>query len=285
MKQKGLLRTIVEDSQNIPDSAEYFRGVFSLYLHKKLRRLVEAVYLVTNHWVEGEPLKNAIRAESVKIVNLSVKMKGDKTSEANSVLYQEITGSIAGVISLLEVAAVAGMVNESNYYLISKELNIIFLNLTDKSKDSPSSNEFLSASFFEVKVGDSAERGSHIQKDKIIKDNEYHLNTEEQIIKDNSVNIENVKPNIAKSEKRSSYIKDKNKSKKALRAVEKLDREKTILEFFKDNRKMNIKDISVLLPGYSEKTIQREILRLVSIGTLSKSGEKRWTLYFQNNGR
>ena len=40
-----------------------------------------------------------------------------------------------------------------------------------------------------------------------------------------------------------------------------------------------IKEVSNIVPDVSEKTIQRELLNLVSEGVLKKTGEKRWSKY------
>lgn len=56
-------------------------------------------------------------------------------------------------------------------------------------------------------------------------------------------------------------------------------RRNTILRLIKDKREVTIKDISSVVSDISEKTIQRELLALVSEGVLNKTGEKRWSRY------
>lgn len=56
-------------------------------------------------------------------------------------------------------------------------------------------------------------------------------------------------------------------------------RRNTILRLIKDKREVTIKDISMVVSEISEKTIQRELLTLVSEGVLKKTGEKRWSRY------
>lgn len=285
MKQKSLLKTIVYNiSNNASDSPDYFRGIFPLYLHKKLRRLVEGLYLVTSHLSDTEPLKNIIRTEAIKIINLSVKIKGDKLSDTNNVLYEEIIINVASITSLLEVIAIAGMISEQNYYLISKELNTIFESLRDKLKDYPNPDGSLAASFFKIEIDGIDQQTGVIIKDNTIKDKEKNLDKDKTVLKNNNIEVQKIKQYTEENNNKNIYKKDndKDRSKKILRTVEKLDREKTVLNFFKDNRKMTVKDISVLLPQYGEKTIQREILRLVANGILSKSGKKRWALYFSS---
>lgn len=57
------------------------------------------------------------------------------------------------------------------------------------------------------------------------------------------------------------------------------DRTEAILSVIKDKQKASIKDISTHVRGVSEKTIQRELATLISLGKVSKQGERRWSTY------
>ena len=57
------------------------------------------------------------------------------------------------------------------------------------------------------------------------------------------------------------------------------DRRETILSVMKNKHKASIKDISTLIRGVSEKTIQRELSALVEAGMIIKEGERRWSTY------
>ena len=58
-----------------------------------------------------------------------------------------------------------------------------------------------------------------------------------------------------------------------------LDRRTRILEIIKDKKDASIKDISTVISDCSEKTIQRELMSLISEGVISKTGERRWSRY------
>ncbi len=57
------------------------------------------------------------------------------------------------------------------------------------------------------------------------------------------------------------------------------DRSDAILSVIKNKGKASIKDISTLIRGVSEKTIQRELSTLISAGAVVKKGERRWSTY------
>ena len=56
-------------------------------------------------------------------------------------------------------------------------------------------------------------------------------------------------------------------------------RQGTILDIIRRKKEVMIKDISVIVEGYSDKTLQRELLGMVKDGILKKTGEKRWSRY------
>ncbi len=62
-------------------------------------------------------------------------------------------------------------------------------------------------------------------------------------------------------------------------SVKKNTRQSIIIGLLKRKREAMIKDITPLIHGCSEKTIQRELLSMVKSGILRKEGEKRWSRY------
>ena len=61
---------------------------------------------------------------------------------------------------------------------------------------------------------------------------------------------------------------------------DKNSRQDIILSMLKSGVKLTIKDFAQNIKDCSEKTIQRELLSLVSKGVLKKEGERRWSKYF-----
>ncbi len=74
---------------------------------------------------------------------------------------------------------------------------------------------------------------------------------------------------------------DKEKSLKQFGAVsvKKNGRQNVIISLLKRKKEIMIKDVSPLISGCSEKTIQRELSAMVATGILRKMGEKRWSRY------
>ena len=62
-------------------------------------------------------------------------------------------------------------------------------------------------------------------------------------------------------------------------SVKKNSRQSIIIALLKRKKEIMIKDVSPLISGCSEKTIQRELGEMVAAGILKRMGEKRWTRY------
>ena len=61
--------------------------------------------------------------------------------------------------------------------------------------------------------------------------------------------------------------------------TDKDQRQVKIIGHLKGKGWLSIKDIADTLPGFSSKTVQRELLELVERGLLRKKGERRWSRY------
>ncbi len=62
-------------------------------------------------------------------------------------------------------------------------------------------------------------------------------------------------------------------------APESQNRRERILSIIKDKGQASIKDVSTVITDCSEKTIQRELMSLISEGQIKKDGERRWSRY------
>jgi hypothetical protein len=57
------------------------------------------------------------------------------------------------------------------------------------------------------------------------------------------------------------------------------ERKRKILSLIKNGDWLNIREISDSLPEFGDKSIQRDLLEMVSDGVLKKTGDKRWRKY------
>ena len=94
-------------------------------------------------------------------------------------------------------------------------------------------------------------------------------------------------PSSVSSELPDAAIKDiddnKRHFKKTFNNKRHLSRKDKILSLLENKDKITVKDAINAIEGCSEKTIQRELIALVSDGVLIKEGERRWSTYRKAN--
>ena len=152
------------------------------------------------------------------------------------------------IMSLFTVAKNAGLLSDMNYEIVHKEFSKL-------APQNPTISDLFFQTLDESKVS--------IPEEKV---------------------IEKAPLYIASSVRTSPAIKDKIARvyldhTEGVVAVKKNSRQNVILNLLKKKSEIMIKDVTPLIAGVSEKTIQRELLAMVSSGILRKEGEKRWSRY------
>lgn len=176
--------------------------------------------------------------------------------ELGGKLISSRSGStVLEIMSLMSVAKNAGLISDANFDIISREfgrvspsiqmLEDLFVREEPKIESRPQlaeeRTEERPASKLEPKT---FYLGSSVQNRSVPKD------VKDKIVRDHGV-IE----------------------------VKRNSRQTTIINLLKKKKEIQVTDVSPLIPGVSEKTIQRELLSMVSAGILRKIGEKRWSKY------
>jgi hypothetical protein len=87
--------------------------------------------------------------------------------------------------------------------------------------------------------------------------------------------IQTANTSAASAESSKRHLSDTQSS-----SVQKTERQAAILLILSTKGPSYIKDISTLIRGVSEKTIQRELQTLINAGHVRREGERRWTQYF-----
>lgn len=226
----------------------FYNKPFRLFIFKKLAKISNALYLITDLINDAEPLKWSLRKGAV-----------DSLSFINSV--KDISFSVRDVISnltsikyLLDLGRTGKIVSEMNHTILEKEIGEIIISL---SKEMSTGNIF-GEDFFTV-VG--SENGQKIEEPK--GDSYKGQNNNVLYKKEMSFIKKDVQGHKSKE------IKDRQKGK----------RRDEILSIIKSKPNLTIKDISSVIRGCSEKTIQRELISMLSDKLIKKTGERRWSRY------
>jgi hypothetical protein len=158
------------------------------------------------------------------------------------------------IMGLLNVAKNAGLISDMNHEIIYREFSALVTS-------NPTLNEL-----FKNGENERAEISSESTKSlpEKVDDNNPYVASSVLSLKDKTPR-EPVRP--------------KEYEKEGVVAEKRNGRQTVIINLLKKKKEIMIKDVSSLIEGVSEKTIQRELLAMVSSGILRKVGEKRWSRY------
>jgi hypothetical protein len=243
-----------------------------IFLYKKAEKLSSALYMVTNFIPENETLRGLLRDKSIntfsEIAHLQkLSLTQHKTLKTNDSIenrynsLQAILSGITEIISFLEILNSSGFISEMNFIILKREYIELGTLIKNRKDDIASGGTLLEKDFFDVPdLYKTHALRQGVTKTKTIKDTIHQI---KDITKD---------------------MKETQKAKVPIRVVKTAnvrhsDRRNIILELLQDKSFITIKDTIDAIKGCSTKTLQRELLSLVSEGILKKKGERRWSVY------
>lgn len=221
--------------------------------YKRAERIAAALYLVTNHMSEREPLRSHVREcagallESVLSFDVGLHSAGDH----NHVMF---LARVRESISLLRTLHVAGFVSSQNVDILMRACDAL--------------------GQFVVRARDStlSEQVSLTREDLLPRP----PSTSEAATRSTSGIAAAPRQQSARSTSRTRETGGRQKPKAAQKHSQRRD---TIIGILRKSGPLGIKDIAAQIPDCSEKTVQRELAALAEQGSIRASGEKRWRTY------
>jgi hypothetical protein len=214
-------------------------------LYGRVERISTALYLLTRHIAQSEPIRERIRSESVGLLSRVLDLRDEmRTLESSSIL--DFQSAVRHLISLVRILTAGGFVSLQNTEVVVEALDELSAFVSSSQRSSFS--EGVSLTLQDI-MGDTGPLAKITPvKDKIsVKDRE--------VIKDNQGLSMNKGSETTKV------------------------RSDGIVAILGQNGALGIKEICARLPDYSEKMIQRELAALVKNGRVTKNGFKRWSTY------
>lgn len=261
---------------------------------KRTERIATAVYLVTECIQEDEPLREKIRNCALNLVSSShtLLLESGMTKFSREgdlvVILLELRSFVSLGVSVALVSSMNGLILNTEITALIQDIEaekIARLGEHGGMRAHERHKEIsLTKEMFEVPTEHVAEKTlmSSMKKDmtftqeSVVNNNvlyKGHDNSKTSFKGQVSEISQNARP--ISNPKNHPTEPGNSKSDIAIR----LGRRNTILKLIKDRREVTIKDVSSVVPDVSEKTIQRELLNLVSENVLKKTGEKRWSRY------
>ena len=282
---KGLKSLEISLNRSVFSDDNYF-----LFVFKKTEKLLTALYMVTNLFLNDDPIKWKLRSLGLGLLSSSLAIR-DKSSVEGKEIIVGIISKAAEIISLLEVATIAGLVSEMNLSILKKEFLFLVDTLDSLKKSSYSGDKFvLPTALFDISdyLGDEKEtNGLETKPAPIIDENRLtDLGTENKL--NESAKGAASEP-IAKGHYKGQDIKDissaldikRTEIVKRVRTIssQKDIRRNLVINTLKKREGMSLADFSRIIPDCSEKTIQRILTELIAKGVVVRSGKKRWSIY------
>lgn len=242
---------------------------------KKTEKLASAAYLITGYFDDKEPLKWKLRNLASELVSISLFVK-DNVYLTEETYMSELQSVVSELSSHFQVARAAGLVSEMNHGILSKEFDKFIESLNSKDVHEAPVSRFnapvLSENFF-----DTGSRRVELPEHKEVREEIKDKTSDDRPVRELPKPAE--RPQVHTEPRRGEEQKERSLKEFGAVAVKKNSRQSVIINLLKRKREIMIKDVTPLIEGVSEKTIQRELLAMVKEGILKKEGEKRWSRY------
>jgi len=248
---------------------------YGLFVFQKTDRLVKAIYLLTGLMSEKEPMRERMRYLVNEMLKNALGMSDRIWGEE---IYQRNLLSSSSEISVLfDIAENTKMMSKMNHQIITSELKKFADFLIASSVNYSSAKIAFEPGLFngdynyvpdQTILNTPSVQNENTMSGYSIKDKIYTDKGQRDVNPINNSSDFKEKMSFTKTNVPEKKIKDKN------------NRQDIILSMLKSGVRLTVKDFSKVIDDCSEKTIQRELLNLVSKGVLKKEGERRWTKYF-----
>ncbi|MCX6712870.1 MAG: hypothetical protein NTY66_01535 [Candidatus Vogelbacteria bacterium] len=242
--------------KNEKDTISSIGGLYQ-FVFQKIEKLTTALYMVTDFLTDSEPLKQNLRGRSIDLLMETLKIKKDTEGMIG---WGILVSRLNEIVLLLGLGRTLSNVSQMNFEILTGEyqdlLRRIEENIAGKSLHDYLFMQNLHPARVELSTGDKY--GESIRNGLSVK----NLPIADRIRQKD-------KQRLSANDLYGLNSKD---SKKSLRKEQ-------ISAWLKDKGWTNIAEIAKSLPDCGAKTVQRELLEMVSLGVLKKQGERRWSRY------
>lgn len=280
----------------------FYNDIFTQPLEKalivyarKIEKITTALYLVTDVMDPEVPLTQSLRLESLGLLNscfqvLTRQSLGGSAVKITPSELTQIMVRLEHVISLISIGRIAHHISEMNAQVLITELEKVAKCLNEDLKEL--SNKYTSYLQPRIDPKESQPILSHAILDdssfdelekRRIKDSVRPIN-DTKIINDKKqllTQVTKVAIGVGSVKSDSKYpINDMVKAQQPPKpTTQNNDRKQSIINVIRSHKNASMQDITKFVTGYSEKTLQRELVSLIQSGVIKKVGDKRWATY------
>ena len=259
--------------------------------YTKTTKLISALFMVTDILDTDNPLRTKLRKTGADIISdIYSSFKGQD-------YYIRLNDKVLEILSFIEIATSVGMISEMNSKILTKEfmeLKQSIYTITPKKEESWL-EEFMKEDITEYKSSKnefSAIRHINLFSNKSTRIGVQKGGTLLKALSDKIPDLSKTnKINESNSTNQHMSYKHEDISKKRREVIIKIIKDRTNNSFnfngatisdIKNSVNMLSDSQASILASCGEKTLQRELVSMVSDGILKRVGEKRWSKYSLN---
>ncbi|MCF7865704.1 MAG: hypothetical protein K9M11_04345 [Candidatus Pacebacteria bacterium] len=276
-----------KDIQVYEAVSSFIKDKEGIHIYRRAEKICKAYFLLTQHIQDNDSLKLKLRTLALDMSSKTLDLVAsfNKTED----LARDVAMKSMALVSVSDIAVSAHSINTSNYNLMVNQVQIFIEEVETYWKTLSYKNQAIPTHLFEMDTLDASYKNSRTFVDDLKQDNVLPVD------KTLSFNVKNTKF----SDRTTNLKKDEDQNKKVSNPVSKIvsnnlggksysspetsdvknERQTLILNTIKNKGESSIKDLTEVIKGCSEKTIQRELISLVGTGDLLKTGERRWSRY------
>lgn len=309
-------RTIKDINQKDMNGVLYDLFLSYEKLSDKNEKLASAIFLLSDHIKDNEPVKNSLRQNAAELItcyakNIPIKRTFSVTPSFASEtqghhqatpaysyslqidkvhrFYDTVFQHISSLVALVTVGQRAGMISLTNAEIMNQNLKNTLgeLQLVYSRTVSPVPFEILMGSDFEQGIVPvSADRHGAVSQLKKVQASKAHTAHSLVGVVNAQADRRSEEAKVSANAHLPSNGNNQLSSTNGEAAGERLSqdekvkvRQQHIIDFIKGHPASTISDIIAVVTGYSEKTVQRELINLIGQNVLRREGERRWSRY------
>ena len=266
---------IKKDIQLYQVVSNFIKDKDGVNVYRRAEKICKAYFLLTQHIQENNSIKQKLRnlALDMSSKTLDMVVTFNKTEE----LARGVVTHAMALVSVSDIAVTARFISETNYSLVVHQVQIFINEVETYWKTSSHNNQVMPVHLFDVESLDASYKNDM----SFMAQSVSNIETKEvPVVKKEKTQI--VSGPISGNKMIRDFAQKKSTSGPVVKESKtegKSERQTLILSTISSRGESSIKDLTDVIKGCSEKTIQRELIALVDSGSLLKTGERRWSRY------
>ena len=261
--------------KNIDKSEMYIRqnevanpfgqNVSSALLYKKIERIVVATTYIIAQIKDNQSLKAEVQSVTAQLLKDAIVLKDGFRLSGQS-KTSSLLASLRVLMTYTDVLRASGYISDSNLELLKAACSrvVTFIQSSEQSQLSEAhvlSEDLVGKGHDSVRdiVDDVVDKAVHVAAV-----TSSQLSAQHTPVAPKSMN----QGVVQKLQQKTSYVPKGNDERKG-----------ALLAVIDSRGAVTIRDLVSVVPGISEKTIQRELQAMIVDGVLRKEGDRRWTTY------